>query len=121
MFDAKVAAQGEALTYALSHFEKRNQAITLRCPACGHADAQASHGEIAHIHPSDGSMHMILSVRDANAAIRAGWAERHGLAGIVLGLPATYMLVYAPRDEGDLIAIDRMLVAAIAHMRAGRE
>ncbi len=121
VFDAKVSAREDVLYYQLSYFEKHNPAITLRCPECGHPDALASHGEIGHIHPSDGSMHMILSTADANAAIKAGWAERHGLAGVTLGLPSTYMMVYAPRDEAEIAVIDRLISAAIAHMSSPRD
>ena len=114
VFERAVTADAERLTFAQSWFEKRNRAITAR--TCGCADAHASHGEIAHIHPADGSMHMILGPSDALAVIRAGWGERHGLAGIALGLPLTYTLIYAPRDDRDIAAIERILAAAIAHM-----
>lgn len=114
VFERAVSSDTERLVFAQSWFEKRNRAVTARM--CGCADAHASHGEIAHIHPADGSMHMILGPSDALAVIRAGWGERHGLAGIALGLPLTYTLIYAPRDERDVAAIERILAAAIAHM-----
>lgn len=120
LFDSTVQDAADVLVCARSHFEKRNQAITLRCPTCGHADALASNGEIAHVHESDGSMHMIMSRPDANAAIRAGWAERHGLAGVTLGLPGAYMMVYAPRDDRELSVVGRLLDASIAHMSTRR-
>ncbi len=70
VFERAVSADAERLTFAPSWFEKRNRAVTAR--ACGCADAHASHGEIAHIHPADGSMHMILGPSDCRAAIEAG-------------------------------------------------
>lgn len=114
VFEAAVAVNGERLTFARSWFEKRNTAVTAR--ACGCADARASHGEIAHIHPADGSMHMILGPSDARAVIEAGWGERHGLAGVALDLPLTYTMIYAPRNEGEVAAVGRILASAIAHM-----
>ena len=64
-FDARVTRDAARLGYALSHFEGNNQAVTLHGRFCRHADARATHGEVAHIHPSDGSMHMVLSASDA--------------------------------------------------------
>ena len=115
-FDARVAQDPGRLSYALSHFEKTNQAVTLQARLCRHTDARATHGEIAHIHPSDGSMHMVLSASDAAAVVERGWGERHGLAGVALGLPLTYTLIYAPRDEAEVRTDARILDAAVAYM-----
>ena len=60
-------------------------------------------------------MHMILGPNDAIAAIKAGWGERHGLAGIALELPVNYVMVYAPRGEDDLSVIGQLLEAAILY------
>ena len=109
LFDRAVLEHAGKVSYALSHFEKRHPAITRTQPS-----GAESHGEIAHIHPSDHSMHMILSPTDAVAAIRMGWAQRHGLAGIAVGLPDTYVMIYAPRDERDLDVVAELLEAAIA-------
>ena len=107
-FDGAVAEHATEVEYALSHFEKRHPAIRRRSGAM-----PPSYGEIAHIHPSDHSMHMILGPADAVAAIQAGWGERHGLAGIALSLPVNYVMIYAPRDADDLAAIKQLLEAAI--------
>ena len=113
-FERAVAAGADRLIFARSHFETRHRAVTARARCCG--DAVSSRGEVAHIHPSDGSMHMVLGRSDARAVVERGWGERHGLAGIALGLPLTYTLIYAPRSSADVAAIDRILTAAIAHM-----
>lgn len=115
-FDARVAQDPGRLSYALSHFEKTNQAVTLQAQLCRHKDARATHGEIAHIHPSDGSMHMVLSASDAASVVERGWGERHGLAGVALGLPLTYTLIYAPRDEAEVRTSAAILDAAVAYM-----
>lgn len=116
-------------------------------------------GEFAHLHPTDGSMHMVLHPHDAQLAVERGWAELHALAGcpgytgfwigwpawiaelvdgndalsrrwwhslagwtsedrtrrIVnkkLGLPPTYVMVYAPRDAEDMDCIKALLRAS---------
>jgi hypothetical protein len=68
------------------------------------------------VHPSDGSMHMILSRTDVRTVIERGWGELHPLAGVMLNLPATYVLIYSPRDMGELAVGARILNAAISHM-----
>ena len=112
MFDRAVAENALQVEYALSHWEKRHPAIRRRATG---GLGPPSFGEIAHIHPSDHSMHMILSPRDSIAAIEAGWGERHGLAGVALDLPVNYVMVYAPRDEDDLAVIGQLLEAAIRY------
>ena len=113
MFDRAVAENSSQVEYALSHFEKRHPAIRAR--QNGGVAGPPSYGEIAHIHPSDHSMHMVLGAADAVAAIEAGWGERHGLAGVALELPVNYVMIYAPRHEEDLEAIGEMLQAAIQY------
>lgn len=115
-FDAQVAAEPVQLIYARSHFEKHNEAVTLAPDRCRHADACATRGEIGHIHPSDGSMHVVLSPSDAVAVIERGWGELHGLAGLALDLPMTYTLIYAPRDLGEVATDAQILAAAVAYM-----
>ncbi len=121
LFDRTVAAHGEDVRYALSHFEKHVDAITCARPRSDDPVGGSSHGEIAHIHGSDGSMHMILSPSDTVVAIDAGWAQFHGLAGRGYGLPMTYVMVYAARDDAELAVIDRLLQASIAYMLGTRQ
>ena len=117
-FDAAVMENASRVGYALSHFEKHTQAITSLSNG-GDPIADTSHGEIAHIHNSDGSMHMILSPADAVVAVEAGWAELHGLAGRAVGLPATYLMIYAPQSGQDVVIVSRLLAAAIAYRTGG--
>ncbi len=116
-FDDEAARRREQLGYRLSHFEKRNQALTLLQPAPGHADAAKSHGEIAHMH-DDGSMHMIFSKADARLVIERGWGERHPSVGVLRALPLTYLYVYPPRNAAELAVVERLLEASITHMTA---
>ena len=112
LFDRKVDEHAEAVEYALSHFERRHLAITLKAPAS--RVAGLAFGEIAHIHPSDNSMHMVLSPRDAVAAVESGWGQRHGLAGLAVDLPETYLMVYAPRQEADLEMVEGLTAARLS-------
>ena len=119
LFNQTVQEHADLLEYARSHYEKRHPAITLK--AYQGRLGEQSYGEIAHIHPSDHSMHMILSATDAAAAMQMGWAQRHGLAGLAVGLPDTYVMVYAPRNEQDLRVVEELLKAAIAYAQRPRK
>ncbi|MEP7322535.1 MAG: fumarylacetoacetate hydrolase family protein [Saprospiraceae bacterium] len=114
LFDSQVAHNSALLQFKTSGFEKNNQALFLKDTI--HANAamiKRTHGEIAHIHPHDGSMHMTyLSASDAKKIIEAGWGELHGLAGSDR-LSATYVMIYSPRDEKELNITKQILEAAI--------
>lgn len=57
--------------------------------------------EFAHLHPrEDGSLHMVLDPSTRQAAMAAGWAERHPLAGKFA--PAGTVMIYGPRDTQEL-------------------
>ncbi|MEH2179063.1 luciferase domain-containing protein [Nostoc sp.] len=114
LFAQTVAQASNLLTFQLSKFETRNQAVFVRDLTHAHPLAQEARGEIAHIHPSDGSMHMIFSPSDAKAVIEAGWGERHPLAGVLPHMPDTYVFIYPPRCEEELAVVASLLQAAIA-------
>jgi hypothetical protein len=116
VFDDALRTHTDTVHSRLSHFEKHNPAVTLCDPAAGHPDARLSKGETAHIHPHDGSMHMIFSAADATSVLDAGWGERHPLAGVLPELPSTYIYVYPPRDGAELAIVAQLLNAAIEHM-----
>lgn len=116
LFDERVEANRETVQYKQSFFEKHHAAITLHDPRCGHVFALISHGEIAHIHPSDGSMHMVLSPSDAKQVLTHQWGELHSLAGFMNRLPSTYTFIYAPRTDEDFSTVKRILDASIAFM-----
>lgn len=116
VFDNQVAAATPKIEYKMSFFEKNSPAIFLKDSASGNPTIIVySHGETAHIHPSDGSMHMILSPSDAKEVMEKGWGELHGLAGQGRIPIKTYMMVYAPRDEKELAITKRILEAAVKY------
>jgi hypothetical protein len=81
-------------------------------PALGHPRIG---GEVARIHPFDGSMHMVCSPADAASVIEAGWGERHSPAGRGK-LPATYLMIYAPRSSAEATVIAQLLAASIGYV-----
>jgi hypothetical protein len=73
--------------------------------------------EFAHLHPApDHSLHAMLPNEIAAAAIEAGWAENHPMAlrGVI---PQTAVMIYAPRDEGELDVLEKLLRASHAFAR----
>ncbi|KAF2856095.1 hypothetical protein T440DRAFT_513185 [Plenodomus tracheiphilus IPT5] len=107
-----LAADSEnQLVERTSCFEKHSSGLFTTVPitrTCG--------GEICHAHPSDGSMHMTMHPADANLIMRMGWGERHPLARggwCRRFVPREFMLVYAPRDEGEVEIVSRMIAAGV--------
>ncbi|GAA4695849.1 hypothetical protein GCM10023215_37220 [Pseudonocardia yuanmonensis] len=68
--------------------------------------------EIGHVHPGDGSMHVALSPLDARVVVARRWGEFHPLAGVMLGLPEGYVLLYSPRNETEIGHLRSILEAA---------
>jgi hypothetical protein len=99
-------AGSPGLEYRTSHWERHHQALWRTGPD----------REIAHLHPVDGSLHVVLGPADAQHAIDRGWGELHPLAGVPrLGLPGTYTLLYPPRGAEDIAAIRLLLTNAVEH------
>lgn len=71
--------------------------------------------EFAHLHPpADGSLHMALPPAIVEQVIDNGWAEYHPLAG-QYGLPRNIVMVYGPRDEGELAVVADLVRASHEH------
>lgn len=62
--------------------------------------------------PAPQSLHLTLSPADAMLAIEKGWAVRHSASGM-LGMPQTYVLIYAPRDEEELGIVEKLCDASV--------
>jgi len=68
--------------------------------------------EFAHLHPPrDGSLHMALPPEIVQTVVDNGWAEYHPLAG-KHGLPGNIVMVYGPRDEGEVEVVGELLRAS---------
>ena len=78
--------------------------LVQRNPTCGIPP------EIAHMHDSEGSLHLTLHPRDAAIVIERGWGERHPLAG--RWLLEGFMMIYAPKGEDELATVMEIVRAA---------
>ena len=80
-----------------------------------HQQALWRHGglEIGHVHPSDGSMHVVLAPDDAAVVVARRWGEFHPLAGVLLDLPEGYVLLYPPQDDEQIDHLTTILEGAL--------
>jgi Family of unknown function (DUF5519) len=73
--------------------------------------------EFAHLHPApDYSLHAMLPLELAQAAIDAGWAEPHPMARRGL-IPSTAVMLYAPRDTSEVGVTETLVRASHAFAR----
>ncbi|KAK7967227.1 uncharacterized protein PG986_001504 [Apiospora aurea] len=79
--DALAAANGETLRRGLSRLEGTVPAVQATEGKAAAAVTKETRGEILHVHPADGSTHMVLSLADSRRVIETGWGERHRLSG----------------------------------------
>lgn len=73
--------------------------------------------EFAHIHPAvDGSLHMVLPPHIVRQVVERGWGEPHPVARAGL-VPPTTMMVYGPRDSGEVDVVSDLLKASWSYAR----
>ncbi|KAJ7127102.1 hypothetical protein C8R44DRAFT_113919 [Mycena epipterygia] len=119
IFAKRVAANPNLVQVVPSPHEKLDPGMIIHPDIPSpHKEADQALREIAHVHSTDHSLHVILSPADCKTAIELGWAERHPLSGVsrILPLPNNYLLVYAPRNEEELDVVERIIVASIGYM-----
>lgn len=114
--DALVAANGEALQTQTSVLEGPVPAMGMKGFARMGTDDQPevlkrTRGEMCHIHPPDGSTHLVMSLADQRRVIELGWGRRHRLSGSKI-LPWNYTFIYAPRDEQEMEVWKTIVTAA---------
>lgn len=66
--------------------------------------------EVAHVHPSENSLHAYLSPRDARVVIEKGWALRFPVDWIA---PASWVMVFAPRNGSEVEVVEEIVKAAV--------
>lgn len=99
-----------------SRFERHHDAVVVDAPNTPWAHRSA--GEVAHVHPGQGSLHVVAAPADVATIVGAGWGERHPLAGRpLLGLPDGYLFLYAPRDTSELDTVLRIVARVVATAR----
>ncbi|MCJ1312235.1 hypothetical protein MMC25_005909 [Agyrium rufum] len=111
----------------LSHLSIQTSAYERRGPAlwiCQDPDGKTGNSdqpekrELAHVHDSEGSSHVILSPKDAKEVIEKRWGERHGLSGVMV-VPAGYLMIYGPKNEEELKAWKMIIAASVAYGGGG--
>jgi hypothetical protein len=85
----------------------------------GPAEAFLVGREFAHLHPApDHSLHAMLPPEMVAEAIEAGWAEPHPVARLGM-IPATAVMLYAPRNHAELDVVEQLVRASYAFARPG--
>jgi hypothetical protein len=80
--------------------------------AAGPPEAFLVGREFAHLHPHpDLSLHVMLPSELAEQAVASGWAEPHPVARMGL-IPPTAVMVYAPRDDGEVEVVAALVEAS---------
>jgi hypothetical protein len=97
--ESLVEANKSMLQFEMSCLEGQVPAVQLKKDVEIPAFLKNTRGEMTHIHPQDGSTHLILSLADSAHIIEKGWGQRHRLSGNIL--PWSYTLIYAPRNDED--------------------
>jgi hypothetical protein len=108
-----MALENDTILAGTSCFEKHGVGLFSTVPA--YPTQHRCNSEICHLHAIDGSMHMPLHPVDAEAVFNAGWGQRHPLARggyFERFVPVGFVMVYAPRDDGDIATVMRIVRAA---------
>ena len=93
------------------------RALSRAAPHTSRPEAFMGGAEFVHIHPSyDGSLHACLPFPAALAVLAAGWGQFHPYAGQVV--PVGTMLIYGPRDSGELETCWSIVLASYQHTGA---
>jgi hypothetical protein len=66
--------------------------------------------EIAHVHPSENSLHAYVSPQDAKLVMKRGWGQRFPVTWLA---PPSWIMVYAPRTEEEVEVVREIVRAAV--------
>ena len=73
--------------------------------------------EFAHLHgPADGSLHAMLPLDLVETVVERGWGELHPAARMGL-VPQTTVMLYGPRDDGELETVWELVKSSYAFAR----
>ena len=73
--------------------------------------------EVAHVHPTENSLHVYVSPKDARVVLEKGWGVRFPVTWLA---PPSWIMVYAPRGEEE-VEVVREIVRAAVCFAVGRE
>lgn len=105
------------MIWKTSALERVGQAIFLRTPNQAPTLNARLQGEICHIHESDMSAHVVLSIADAKEVVAKGWGERHRITGTAI-IPLGYTLLYLPRNLMEVEVIRSILEAGVEYAKS---
>ena len=111
--DDLVRANEATLQSELSVLEGPVPALQLRAGVDKPEWLKRTRGEMVHVHPPDGSTHLMLSLADSQRVIEQGWGLRHKLSGTIV--PWNYTLMYAPRNETEFATWKGVVQAAVSY------
>jgi hypothetical protein len=98
------------------------QSLALSLPdrvATGPPDAFIDGHEFCHLHPlPEGSIHLTLPREIRASAVEMGWAEQHPAARIGV-MPQALVMVYAPRNPGELAVVLELISSSYQFARWG--
>jgi len=66
--------------------------------------------EVAHVHPSENSLHVYVSPQDAKLVMKRGWGQRFPVSWLA---PPSWIMVYAPRTEEEVEVVREIVRAAV--------
>ncbi|GME32686.1 uncharacterized protein LTHEOB_10122 [Neofusicoccum parvum] len=132
LFANAAAVNPEILEIKTSGYERHNDALFVAEKLLRKAQASGlpqtaviANGEIGHPHP-DLSIHLYMSPADARVLIEKGWAERHRMSvpagSLSRNIPIfsrigdTFLMIYGPRDEGEMAVLGVILRNSIRFM-----
>lgn len=72
--------------------------------------AQKIFYEVAHVHPSENSLHVYVSPLDAKLVMKRGWGQRFPVTWLA---PPSWIMVYAPRTEEEVEIVREIVRAAV--------
>jgi PIN domain nuclease of toxin-antitoxin system len=76
---------------------------------CNECRAFMIENEFAHFHPDpDGSMHLGLTLKDAQYVMQQGWGELHPVAKMGY-LTHNFIMVFAPRNEEEVEVVKKII------------
>lgn len=130
-FNTFASKNPHLIKIAPSQAERHSDAMWLVDDIARAPEALQTQGEFAHIHGTgDHSAHVVLSASDAKKVIDAGWGQRHGFAGYrplgsvsdkIVNIPATYLLIYAPRNQKEIEVVMEIVRASLRHVSLGKD
>jgi Family of unknown function (DUF5519) len=86
-----------------------NKSLDTLNPIVGEPRNRLLDGEIAHAHPSEGSLHIWLSQADARTVVEGGWGLRFPLEFVDKG----WTMVFAPRTMEEVAVVEEIVKAGI--------